>query len=964
MGRSFVGRSVGTMACWLVCAGFSLSGSAGGLIVPVGPEFQVNTYTTGDQLAPAVGMADDGRFLVVWRDAGSTNAQRFDADGVRQGPELRIPLTTGSSGFTTSATMGPDGDFVVLWDGYKSGQGWSVQAQRYDASGNLLGGTIQVTASGYRPSIARSPSGEFAVVWENTALRTHGALFTAEGAPMGPVFNATTPTMTQEFPTVAMDPVGNFVVGTASYGEDIEYSAFANFFDRHGNALGASGSFFRFATGLPSDPALAMNGPGDFLGSCSALFSVPPIGYDHEIVGRIYRAGVATTPLFLMNTTLPAPFGLGARETKIAKGRDGRFLVVWSVYLGGASSTEVRGQAFLADGSRDGTEFAVNTYTPLQQSRPQVATDGADRFVVAWTSRDQDGSGYGVFAQRFCRLGGPPRGGEARIDAAGTGSRTRPRLASRGGEFLVVWESDLQDGSSSGVYGRRLDAAGGPLGGEFRVNVTAAGSQSRPAAAASSPGSVVVWQSEAQDGSLTGVYGRRYDAAGNAAGGEFPVNVTTSGAQDSPAVGEDPSGGFVVVWRSDGQDGSGGGIFGRRFDASGGALGTEIPINALTGGEQGAPAVASDDDGGFTVVWQSAPTPGDGSGSGIFARRFDPAGGPLGPDFQVNTTTASDQDTPAIASSGEPGTFVVVWRSAAQDGSGTGIFARRYAAGIPQGGEFAVNEHTAGDQGRPSVSMDASGAFTATWESDGQDGHLAGIYARHFDADGAPSSERAVNVTTCGAQQSPTAAMDPSGGSLVVWSSPQNGSATGILGRRFAEAGCPLPAVTAPFDRALCEGMEAAFLVSAEGAGPFTYRWRENGVDLVDGGRISGAASSTLFVAGIGAADVGKAFDCVVTDGCAPSHAVVSKAATVSLTPGAIQDFRVRKTGTQIYFEWTDLATANDYFVFESMTPGGSFSDLVLHANSGIERLPVQPGAGNHFYLAYGRNALCNGPLH
>jgi hypothetical protein len=52
-----------------------------------------------------------------------------------------------------------------------------------------------------------------------------------------------------------------------------------------------------------------------------------------------------------------------------------------------------------------GGEFRVNTYTTDSQSRPTVALDGSGAFVVSWNSQGQDGSGHGVFAQRFTRTG-------------------------------------------------------------------------------------------------------------------------------------------------------------------------------------------------------------------------------------------------------------------------------------------------------------------------------------------------------------------------------------------------------------------------------------------------------------------------------------------------------------------------------------------------------------------------------
>ena len=56
--------------------------------VPVGDEFQVNTYSIEDQVLPAVAMDGMGGFVVVWATYGqyvaydwSIMAQRYDAEG-------------------------------------------------------------------------------------------------------------------------------------------------------------------------------------------------------------------------------------------------------------------------------------------------------------------------------------------------------------------------------------------------------------------------------------------------------------------------------------------------------------------------------------------------------------------------------------------------------------------------------------------------------------------------------------------------------------------------------------------------------------------------------------------------------------------------------------------------------------------------------------------------------------------
>jgi hypothetical protein len=72
------------------------------------------------------------------------------------------------------------------------------------------------------------------------------------------------------------------------------------------------------------------------------------------------------------------------------------------------------------------------------------------------------------------------------------------------GNFIVVWSSDLQD---SDILGRLYDAEGNPKGPEFHVNPAKAFGQAYPAAAFDSAGNfVVVWSSFNQDGSTVGVH--------------------------------------------------------------------------------------------------------------------------------------------------------------------------------------------------------------------------------------------------------------------------------------------------------------------------------------------------------------------------------------------------------------------------------------------------------------------------
>ncbi len=208
------------------------------------------------------------------------------------------------------------------------------------------------------------------------------------------------------------------------------------------------------------------------------------------------------------------------------------------------------------------------------------------------------------------------------------------------GSFVVVWQSQGQDGADWGVYGQQFDIGGGKSGDEFRVNATTNDRQMTPQVAMDALGDfVVVWAGFNGDGSGFNVYGRRY---GQNASGEFRVNKTTAGWQQEPAVAMDRQGNFIVSWTSYDQEPNttDQGVFARMFQADGGdtadpanpsrSLG-EFRVNAIVVGDQVNSAVAMDADGDVGLVWEGPdddplsplylPWPGmAGRNKGVFLR--------------------------------------------------------------------------------------------------------------------------------------------------------------------------------------------------------------------------------------------------------------------------------------------------------------------------------------------------------
>jgi YD repeat-containing protein len=398
-----------------------------------------------------------------------------------------------------------------------------------------------------------------------------------------------------------------------------------------------------------------------------------------------------------------------------------------------------------------------------------------------------------------------PSGGQAAeilVNTYTANSQTEPAVAATAdGSLVVVWSSQGQDGSSTGIYGRRYDASGA-AGPEFRVNTYTTGIQFNPAVAAVADGGfVVAWQSLAQDGSGWGVYAQRYDASGAAAGPEFRVNTHTASDQSQPAVAAVADGGFVVAWRSWVQDGSGWGVYAQRYDASGAAAGPEFRVNTHTTDDQSQPAVAAAADGGFVVAWRSRGQ--GGPGWGVYARRYD-ASGAGADEFRIDTLTQqviSELSAPAVAAAAGGG-FIVAWDVSGPDGSFVGVYARRYdAALVAVQPEFQVNTYTTDAQWRPAVAATVDGGFVVAWQSHGQDGSFAGVYAQRYDASGAAAGpEFRVNTHTTNNQILPVVASDD-GGFVVVWAGAGPGDTSGesldggIFITRYLPGEPPLPLV-------------------------------------------------------------------------------------------------------------------------------------------------------------------------
>jgi hypothetical protein len=376
------------------------------------------------------------------------------------------------------------------------------------------------------------------------------------------------------------------------------------------------------------------------------------------------QGGAPLGPEFRVNTYTTA----AQSSPAAAFDSSGNFVVVWDSY---AQDFGVFGQRYLSSGTPIGAEFRVNTFTAYVQYESALAVSPSGSFLVTWSSTVQDGSGHGIFAQRFDGSGAP-LGAEFRVNSYTTSHQDSSSAAyDASGNFIVVWHSLDQDGSSFGVFGQRYASTGAPLGPEFRVNTYTTNIQGNASVTADASGNfVVVWES----GSLgSNVFGQRYAGSGAPLGAEFRVASYAGEDQVHPAIGADPTGNFVIVW-------NGGDfsyyLFGQRYASSGVPLGAPFPVNTVPASAVPA-SIAVDAAGDFVVVWAS----GDRSIVGVFGQRYAASGAPLGTEFRVNTSTENNQSFPSVGA-GPLGNFVVVWMSD-QDSTPFDVYGQRFAPIVP-----------------------------------------------------------------------------------------------------------------------------------------------------------------------------------------------------------------------------------------------------------------------------------------
>lgn len=369
--------------------------------------------------------------------------------------------------------------------------------------------------------------------------------------------------------------------------------------------------------------------------------------------------------------------GTGRSHPDVAVDESGRRIHVWDVSgIGGFSAPEIFVRQWDAEGNPLGDPVMVNTTTDDIQRWPRVAMSADGTFLVIWQSWESDDGGAErvVVRSQAYDADGDPMGGEQRLSTVKTNIATsayadvaslRETDGSAGG-YVVVWQSGNSSGSdtNTSIEGCLVSAAGVPSA-QFQVNSTDPPAQRIPSVTELPDGGFfVIWVADSE------IWGRRFNAAGGPIGNDFKVSNSFVSQKEESDVALGWDGIVAAVWSDAEGDGGTNGkeIRARLFDSDLNPLGSDFRVNTVIDGGQENPRLADYGPMGFLVVWESVVASGADLGESIEARLVTGSNQFDGPQAQFNVWD-NDNNQNFPGAHGWYGRLATNWRTLTWDGT-------------------------------------------------------------------------------------------------------------------------------------------------------------------------------------------------------------------------------------------------------------------------------------------------------
>ncbi len=333
--------------------------------------------------------------------------------------------------------------------------------------------------------------------------------------------------------------------------------------------------------------------------------------------------------------------------------KNGNAMVVWQNNR--KKNWDIYARVFSTNRTFVTAEIQVNTYAADDQREPVAACLADGNVVILWRSFKQDGRLYGVYGQLLSPTG-RKIGKEFRVNGAtDCNQRSAAVAALPNGQFVVVWVAEgrrwnTATTTSVDIYGCIMGTNGVRLSAEFLVNSGTNLCANPSVGALANGGLLVAWSQKAKVVTNSAIvvaenswdiFARGFSATAAPVGPASLVNTFVYGDQYFPRVstlGNEA----LVLWTSQGQDGSREGVFGRLLNPVAAPDSDEFRVNTTTVASQIQPVATSDGQSRFLAVWSSFT--GLNTSFDLFAQTYQLAGVPLrAPALAAASTPAASQ---------------------------------------------------------------------------------------------------------------------------------------------------------------------------------------------------------------------------------------------------------------------------------------------------------------------------------
>ncbi|HIA04571.1 MAG TPA: hypothetical protein EYN66_22190 [Myxococcales bacterium] len=326
----------------------------------VGSEFQINSYTPGDQHDSSTAGASN-RLAVTWVSSNQDSEgdgvylRLLDGKGTFVSPETLVNKTTSGNQYNPDIAVTDTGNTVVVWEDENQAKSPLIHSRRFDPEGNELTGILKINdgeAQASAPCIETIPSNEkcegaeckeaFLVAWESG--------------------NA-----------VSAINVRKIGYGGLVWSEQLKVNS--------------------TEIGIHKRPTLAISNDGLQAALCWDVNNSDDNG-ERNTLCRLIETTLMTT----VSNEFSPHVGIGGVQWRpsLTTLATGDYLVAWSAEKVDSAESAIHYRRITSDGTAAGPRVVANRYWDGNQTLASIVSAPGGSFLVSWQSFGKDGDENGI----------------------------------------------------------------------------------------------------------------------------------------------------------------------------------------------------------------------------------------------------------------------------------------------------------------------------------------------------------------------------------------------------------------------------------------------------------------------------------------------------------------------------------------------------------------------------------------